>query len=196
MRRARQIWLAVVVLAAQSCAPATTTAVAPGLPPVDPATQMAALESRIFDLVQAERRRIDPQAKILVLDGELANAAREHSSDMAEKNYFADRGPDGVSAADLIMNADAKFQGLLGENLAAEHIAVGYTVDVDTLARRFVDTWLASPRHRENLAFAAYDRSGVGAAVKGDTIYVTQLFATELGSPPAEAGPARPAKPE
>jgi len=61
-------------------------------------------------------------------------------------------------------------------------------VDVDVFAHRFVDTWLASPSHKDNLAFAGYDRSGVGAAVNGDTIYVTQLFATDLGLPkPAPA---------
>ena len=30
-------------------------------------------------------------------------------------------------------------------------------------ARRFVDTWLNSPPHKENLSYIAYDRTGVGA---------------------------------
>jgi uncharacterized protein YkwD len=142
---------------------------------------MAALESRIFDLVQDERHALDPKAKPLAHDSELSQVARAHSADMAKKNYFAHRGPDGETSAGLIMDTDAQFQGLLGENLAAQYFVAGSGVDVEIFAHRFVDAWLASPSHRENLAFAAYDRSGVGAAVDGNTIYVTQLFATDLG---------------
>ena len=39
----------------------------------------------------------------------------------------------------------------------------------------------ASREHRDNLAYAAYDRTGVGASVANNTIYVTELFATNLG---------------
>jgi hypothetical protein len=107
---------------------------------------------------------------------------------MAARNYFAHASPDGQTSATIIMDKDADFQGLLGENLAAQHYLTSQGVDVDVFARRFVDSWLASPSHKDNLAFAAYDRSGVGAAVNGDTIYVTQLFATDLGLPkPAPA---------
>ena len=82
------------------------------------------------------------------------------------------------------MNEDAKFQGLLGENIAAQHYVPQAGVDVDAFAKRFVQTWIDSPTHKENLAFAPYDRTGVGAAVNGDTVYVTQLFASDMGLPP------------
>ncbi len=144
---------------------------------------MGALETRIFELTQDARRKIDPDAKPLALDSELLGVARQRSADMASKNYFAHASPDGVTSASLIMDADSDFQGLLGENLAAQHFSKGYPIDVEVFAQRFVQSWLQSPEHRDNLAFAAYDRSGVGAAVNGDTIYVTQLFATDLGLP-------------
>ncbi len=156
----------------------------PPPPPPDPHTQMAALEMRIFDLIQTERQKIDPKAKTLVLNSELVGVARQRSLDMASKNYFAHSAPDGQTSASIIMDKDAQFQGLLGENLAAQHYLKAQGVDVDVFARRFVNSWLASPSHKENLAFAAYDRSGVGAAVNGDMVYVTQLFATDLGLPP------------
>ena len=54
-------------------------------------------------------------------------------------------------------------------------------------ARRFLDEWIKSQPHRENLAFAAYDRTGVGAAVNGDTVYVAELFASDLGLKPKPA---------
>jgi uncharacterized protein YkwD len=187
MGAARSLCFAIVVSLAQACA--ETTAVLHPAPPPDPRTQMVALESRIFALVQDQRHKIDPNAKMLALDSELVGVARAHSEDMATKNYFAHKSPTGTTSADLIMDADADFQGLLGENLAAQHFIVGASIDVDALAHRFVDSWLASPSHKDNLAFGAYDRSGVGAAVGGNTIYVTELFATDLGLSQIKAPP-------
>jgi len=166
-----------------ACAGGGLIARAPVPAPVDPKTQMAALESRIFQLVQDERRRINPDAKPLALDSELMGVARQRSEDMAEKNYFAHKSPQGQTSASLIMDEDQDFQGLLGENLAAQHFPKQSGVDVESFARRFVDTWLASPAHRDNLAFTTYDRGAVGAAVGGNTIYVTELFASDLGLP-------------
>ncbi|HEY5047906.1 MAG TPA: CAP domain-containing protein [Rhizomicrobium sp.] len=144
---------------------------------------MPALEIRIFDLIQDERHRIDPKAQALMLDSELIGVARQHSRDMALKNYMAHAGPDGQTSTSLIMDEDSDFQGLLGENIAALHYTPQGGVDVEVFAQRFVKTWLDSRGHKENLSFAAYDRSGVGAALSGDTVYVTQLFATEVGMP-------------
>ncbi len=101
---------------------------------------------------------------------------------MAEKNYLAHTAPNGDTSASLLMEADAKWQGLLGENLAAQHYLKASGVDVDVFAQRFLDEWVASDPHRENLAYAAYDRTGVGAAVNGDTVYVAELFASDLGA--------------
>jgi len=150
-------------------------------PPPDPKTQMTALEDRIEALVEAERLKLDPKAKPLQLDPELMKVARARAADMAAKNYLAHAGPDGVTSATLLMDEDATFQGLLGENLAAQHYVKQTGVNVDVFARRFLDTWVKSKPHRDNLAFPQYDRTGVGAAVNGDTVYVTQLFATDLG---------------
>lgn len=176
LRARRALSLLAVLFFVAGCA----TRIAPAPPPPDPRTLMPSLEARIFEIVQNERHKIDPQAKMLALDSELVGVARAHSEDMAEKNYFAHKGPDGRTSADLIMDADAQFQGILGENLAAQHFIVGMNIDVDDLAHRFVSSWLASQSHKDNLAFPAYDRSGVGAAVQGNTIYVTQLFAIEI----------------
>jgi hypothetical protein len=74
-------------------------------------------------------------------------------------------------------------------------------IDVESFAQRFVATWVASASHKENLSFADYNRTGVGAALSGDTVYVTQLFATDLGlgphadgAPPAQVTPFPSAK--
>ncbi len=160
-------------------------------PPPDPKTQMAALETRIYQLVEAERLKIDPKARPLVVDTELAHVAREKSEDMATKRYMAHSAPDGQTSATLIMAEDADFQGLLGENIAAQYYTKEGGVDVEVYAKRFVDTWLASKSHRDNLSFADYDRTGIGAAVNGNTVYVTELFSAKLGlttSPQGQQG--------
>ena len=62
---------------------------------------------------------------------------------------------------------------------------------VDDFAQRFLDEWLKSPPHRDNMAFPNYDHAGVGAAVNGDTVYVAVLFSTDLGlKPRGSDGPA------
>jgi uncharacterized protein YkwD len=150
-------------------------------PPIDPKTQMTALETRIFEIVQDERHKLNSDARSLALDSELVGVARERSADMAQNNYIAHASPEGVTSASLIMDEDQDFQGLLGENLAAQPFLRARGVDVETFAHRFVDTWLASPAHKDNLSYIAYDRTGVGAAVNDDTVYVTLLLATDLG---------------
>jgi uncharacterized protein YkwD len=190
---ARRGLLIALVLVCAGCASQRIAAPVVPIKPVDPKTQMAALEQRVFALVQDERHKIDPAAKPLVLDPELFGIAEQRSRDMAAKNYIAHNSPEGESAASLIMDEDQSFQGLLGENLAAQPFNKQYGVDVNIYARRLVDTWLASPAHKANLAYAPYDRSAVAASVSGDTIYVIQLFATDLGLPPL--APPKPVVP-
>jgi uncharacterized protein YkwD len=159
-------------------------------PPPDPKSQMVGLETRIAILVEEQRHTLDPKAKILAIDPQLAAIARARADDMAAKSYLAHAAPDGSTSASLLMKADAKWQGLLGENLAAQHYTRQSGVDVNVFAQRFLDEWLKSKPHRDNMAFADYDRTGVGAAVNGDTVYVALLFSTDLGlPPPAQNGP-------
>lgn len=157
-------------------------------PPPDPQTQMPALASRIALLVEAERLKLDPAAKPLVIDPELSKVALAKARDMAEKHYLAHSAPGGGTSASLLMADDAAWQGLLGENLAAQHYLKTGGVDVEVFARRFLEEWIKSDPHRENLADPVYDRTGVGAAVDGDTIYVTELFASDLGLKPKIRG--------
>ncbi len=145
---------------------------------------MPALEERIAVLIDDARGRIDPAAKSLMIDPELVRIARERAIDMATKHYFAHRAPNGDTSATILMAEDEHFQGLLGENMAAQHYTPAIGVNVETFARAFVDTWLKSAPHRDNLSFRDYDHTGVGAAVNGDTVYVTQLFSTDLGLGP------------
>ncbi|HEX4634672.1 MAG TPA: CAP domain-containing protein [Rhizomicrobium sp.] len=159
--------------------------------PPDPKTQMGALESRIAVLVEEQRHRLDPKARPLAIDPELSRIARARASDMAAKNYLAHAAPNGDTSASLLMKQDAGWQGLLGENLAAQHYLKESGVAVEDFAQRFLDEWLKSPPHRDNMIFADYDHAGVGAAVNGDTVYVAVLFSTDMGlKPRTEGNPA------
>jgi len=180
---ARSLVVAVALLCAACAGFRLDSIVAPPqpAPSVDPKTQMTALETRIFEIVQDERHKLNPDARPLALDSELVGVARERSADMAQNNYVAHASPEGVTSASLIMDEDQDFQGLLGENLAVQPFVRPHGVNVEIFAHRFVDTWLASPAHKDNLLYIAYDRSGVGAAVNDDTVFVTLLLATDLG---------------
>jgi len=158
--------------------PVRVVQVRPPPPPPDPKTQMAELETRLSVLVDQTRRKLDTKARPLQLDAELVKIARARAADMAEKNYLAHAAPNGDTSASLLMAADAQYQGLLGENLAAQHYRPESGVDPAVFAERFLATWMDSPAHRDNLTFADYDRTGVGAAVNGDTVYVALLFST------------------
>src|SRR4051812_33094848 len=171
--------LALAVLTLAGCAMFESPAPQP--PPPDPKTQMGALENRIAILVEEERHKLDPKARLLAMDAELSKVARARASDMAAQNYLAHAAPNGETSATLLMKQDAQWQGLLGENLAAQHYTKQGGVTVEDFARRFLDEWLKSPPHKENMVFADYDHAGVGAAVNGDTVYVAVLFSTDLG---------------
>ena len=185
MIRPALLLLAVLMLAA--CAE-----VPPGRPlPPDPKTQMGALETRIAILVEEQRQKLDPKARNLAIDPELSKIARARAVDMAAKNYLAHAAPNGDTSASLLMKQDERWQGLLGENLAAQHYTKLSGVTVNEFAQRFMDEWLKSPPHRDNMIFANYDHAGVGAAVNGDTVYVAVLFSTDMGlKPRPPEGPA------
>lgn len=162
----------------------------------DPAAEMPALEARIGALVREERQKLDPKAQALAFDPELMDVARLRSEAMAKNNSFSGGSSDTHVSASLLMSRDKKFQGLVGENVAAQHYTKEIGIDVEAFAKRFVEGWMASAPHRENLMFTDYNRTGVGAAVNGDTVYVTQLFATDLGlgpqgdsAPPSQVTP-------
>jgi uncharacterized protein YkwD len=186
----RAALIGVVLLVCAGCA---ETRQATLLPP-DPATLMPALEARIAVLIEEEREKIAAKARPLMIDPELSGIARKRAADMAAKNYLAHAAPDGETSASILMDQDPRFQGLLGENMAAQHYVRQTGVDVNMFARAIVDQWLKSPQHHDNLAFADYNLTGIGAAVNGDTVYVTELFATDLGLGPHEdkLNPAKP----
>ena len=149
-------------------------------PPIE--AQVSALKERLFVMVEAERHRLDQAAKPLILDPELMRAAQTHSDDMAMKRSFDANNPNGNLAVNVLLS-DPKFRGFVAENSAAQYFTPGAVIDPDVYARGFLAIWLNSPDHRMNLAYPAFDKTGIGIAVNGNAIYAAELFSTDLGLP-------------
>jgi uncharacterized protein YkwD len=153
-------------------------------PPMPPPLeeQVSALKERLFVLVEAERERLSGEAKPLILDPELMLAAQTHSEDMAKKGSFDTGNPEGNLAVNILLG-DPKFRGFVGENSAAQYFTPGTRIDPDKFAHGFLDIWLKSPDHKMNLTYPRFDKTGIGIAIGGNTIYAAELFATDLGLP-------------
>ncbi len=123
-----------------------------------------ALEDRVFSLVNAYRREQGLPA--LSAREDIAEAAREHSRNMAEG-----RVPPGHAGAD---ERFGEIRDRIGYRAIAENVALnrGY----DDPARNTVEGWIESPGHRKNIV-GDFDLSGVGVAMSSDsTFYFTQIY--------------------
>lgn len=135
-----------------------------------PETVCDEIERTIVGLCNQQRRQIGlPE---LEWDGQLAQAARGHSQDMAERNFFDHTSPvrgkrDSQARVAL---AGSKFT-LIGENL---YWASGHPPDrVPTLA---MNNWMKSAGHRENILGGEYHHVGVGVFRRQEIFWITQVF--------------------
>ncbi len=111
----------------------------------------ASFEDQVVSLVNQERAKAGCAA--LTVDSRLAAAAREHSQDMATRNYFDHTTPEGVDPGTRITNAGYRWQAY-GEN-----IAMGQP-DPDSV----MQAWMNSPGHRANILNCNFKNLGVGLA--------------------------------
>jgi len=81
----------------------------------------------------------------------LAAAARGHAADMAERDFFDHRAPDGAGLVARIVHAGYAYAHV-AENLAAGH----------ERADEVVATWMQSEVHRRNLLNADDADAGIG----------------------------------
>jgi len=117
-------------------------------------TRAKALDTAIVDQVNAVRSQAGLRA--LRVNGELASAARAHSSEMASLGYFSHTSADGRSMADRVRASyPAGRRWAVGENLLWSSPGVG--------SARSVTVWMASPEHRAIVLSAAWRDVGCGA---------------------------------
>ncbi|WP_410575690.1 CAP domain-containing protein [Amycolatopsis sp. cmx-4-61] len=123
----------------------------------------ATAENKVFELTNGERAAHG--CPPLAADRRLGNSAREHSSDMADHNYFSHTSLDG---RDFVAREKAAGYPTPG----AENIAAGQRTADDV-----VKGWMASPGHRANILNCGLKALGVGMARGGSYgIYWTQNF--------------------
>jgi uncharacterized protein YkwD len=130
---------------------------------------LSAQELQILKLVNDARVRIG--APPLQFSKALLEAARMHSSDMAEHGYLGHDGPEGDTPEDRV-----RLSGIGYEELA-ENVYSDNGGDDAGLASRTVAGWLASPAHRANLLSPRFQASAVGIwrSISGK-LYITEDF--------------------
>lgn len=137
------------------------------------------VEQEVTELVNMEREieNLHP----LVWDDALGAAARGHSADMAQRNYFSHTSLDGRLFHQRITAAGYAYS-TCGENIAA-----GYSN-----AQAVMNGWMNSPGHRANILGSGFCDIGVGYAFGSASTYGhywTQDFGRRQGvsvCPPLE----------
>jgi uncharacterized protein YkwD len=129
----------------------------------------AELEAQLLDEVNAVRARhyLIPLRRISELD----RVARDHSLDMARRNYLSHDSPEGANPVDRITSG-----GVDGFTLAAENLG---KTNRGNPNREIVQGWLASPDHRRNLLSPPFNTTGIGIARAADgSLVYTQVYVT------------------
>ena len=151
------------------------------------------LEFRIHELINAER--MTQNVRPLKLDDRLADIARRHSRDMADRGFFDHINPDGKTPTERGRAGRYTCKKYLGEYIAeglAENIFQNnlysrvimhgkeMTFDWNTaekIAQSTVEGWMTSAGHRRNILTSRYQRTGIGIIVaSNDKVLITQLF--------------------
>ncbi|HSX19337.1 MAG TPA: CvpA family protein [Candidatus Saccharimonadales bacterium] len=120
-------------------------------------------EQTMFNLVNQERQKAG--TKPLVWNEQMAQVARNHSTDMFARNYFCHYSPEGKDVGDRLAAANIDYAAA-GENLA-------YAPDVT----RAHNGLMNSPGHKRNILDPAFTKVGIGAIDGG--VYgkiFTQVF--------------------
>ena len=130
--------------------------------------KMRAVERAAFDAIN--RTRIEHGLQALVWSDELAQIARLHSRNMAEKHFFAHRDTNNKMVNDRADDAGLKSWHAIGENIAFNR---GFKDPTE----KAVELWLDSSLHRQNLLNPSWRETAVGVAIGPDgSYYFTQVF--------------------
>ena len=125
-------------------------------------------ELEVFNLVNNVRSKgaicggiVKPAVLRLTWNQSLANAARGHSIDMANKNYFSHTSLDGRTFVDRVRAA-----GYYPYRTLCENIAAGYNT-----ASAVMNGWMSSTGHCNNIMNPSFKEIGVGYAFNSLSTY-------------------------
>jgi uncharacterized protein YkwD len=151
------------------------------------------LEREIHVLINKERR--SHGLPVLAWEKSLTDIARQHSHDMAKRNYFSHYSPEGHDFSYRYKQQGftcgvlvGRMISLGGENLALNHLFDSVTM-VNGVATYYdwnsqqkiavvtVQGWMKSPGHRKNILTPYFKSEGIGAFITPDgNVYITQNF--------------------
>ena len=154
------------------------------------------LERHVHQQINRERQRYG--LPNLHNNTSLTVIARHHSQDMASHQFFSHINPQGESPTDRglrqhwqvnkQLDSQTQLTGI-AENLFLTHLydkvitttENGFTIKKDyqwnsleQIAKTIVQGWMNSPGHRENLLSPRYDQQGIGIAISGNDVFVTE----------------------
>jgi len=131
----------------------------------------------------------------LEYDTRLADIARAHSQDMANRNYFSHDNPEGQDPTERAKAAGypcykdygGYYTDGIAENIFQNWLYTTITYynglavyDWSTkseIASSTVSGWMLSEGHRQNILKSTYDKEGIGIAISSDyKVYITQDF--------------------
>ncbi|MBT2774417.1 CAP domain-containing protein [Halomonas sp. ISL-60] len=136
--------------------------------------QQQAMLSKINEARSQARQCGDQQfeaAEPLTWSCKLEAAAKSHSQDMAENDYFSHTDPDGAGIEQRVGNQDYVWQAV-GENIAAGLTSVSAVVE----------GWLDSPGHCQNIMNDAFTEMGMAKAEDSESRY-SSYWTQTLGHP-------------
>lgn len=143
------------------------------------------LEAGFLNLVNRERAQSGLAP--LQLRGEMTDAARLHSLDMAVNGFFGHVGPDGRSHGDRIAALDRTALA----DFSAENVATisktGGRMGANFALKRLHRNLMESPSHRENILHPKATHVAFGVARTEGGVWVTQLFMRVSGTLPSAA---------
>lgn len=146
----------------------------------DDSNQLSERDAELEIHTAINDRRQEHSLEPLEFRQDLAVDARGHSEDMMTREYFAHETPGGEGIGD-------RYPGscrAVGENIAQTYWDTDIQTDsgierIETeseLGEAVAEQWMNSPGHRENILREAWVSQGIGIAVDGDQVYVTQGF--------------------
>ena len=128
------------------------------------------VEEAVFAMTNDLRRRNG--LPVFLKDETCRDAARGHSADMFNRNYFDHADPEGRSVKERLP-ANPAIR-LWGENIWTGR---GYDPrQIQHLAQTIMDGWMNSPGHRKNILSPGYTHLGVGVITNNQEVKATQVF--------------------
>lgn len=126
------------------------------------------IEQRVNDLrTEHHLGQLEPQVA-------MADAARQHSADMAERDFFDHRSP--VAGRTLPWDR-LRVHGVVF-SACAENLFWSEGLTLEAVAEQTVQGWLNSPGHRVNMMNPRYRWMGTGVEQRQRSYWVTQVYAT------------------